>query len=70
MRTLMGGTVPSINPPNTAAGEVAAFDFRVDRGEETAGGVCVFAFTCGDSTAGTAGGVGTEGTEEVGRDGA
>lgn len=65
MRTLIGGTVPSIKPPNTADGDVAAFDFRVDRGEETAGGVCDFALAWGDSTAGGAGGVGTAGTETV-----
>ena len=26
MRTLIGGTVPSINPPNTAPGDAAPFD--------------------------------------------
>ena len=62
MRTLIGGTVPSINPPNIAPGEVAAFDFRTTRGDAVAGGVCDF--TCGDSTGGAdGGGVGTAGAE-------
>jgi hypothetical protein len=53
----MGGTVPSINPPNTAPGDAAPLDFRRDRGDATgAGGVCDL--TCGDSTT-VAGGVGT-----------
>jgi len=66
IRTLIGGTVPSIKPPKPAAGDVAVFDFRVDRGEDTAGGVCAFALACGDSITGAAGGVGTEGTEAIG----
>jgi hypothetical protein len=63
MRTLIGGTVPSINPPNTAPGEVAAFVLRTERGDETAGGVCDL--TCGDSATGT-GGVEPEGAVVVG----
>lgn len=53
MRTLIGGTVPSINPPKTAPGEVTALALRTERGDDTAGGVCDL--TCGDSAAGTGG---------------
>jgi hypothetical protein len=66
MSTLIGGTVPSIKPPKPAAGDVAAFDFRVDLGEDTAGGVWVLTLACGDSTACGAGGVGTAGMEAAG----
>ena len=44
MSTLIGGTVPSIKPPNAAAGVTAPLDFRKALGDATgAGGVCVFA---------------------------
>lgn len=57
IRTLIGGTVPSISPPKTAPGEETPFDFRPDLGDATgAGGVCDFVW--GDSETG-AGGVGT-----------
>lgn len=61
----MGGTVPSIRPPNAALSSAPWLGFFCllgsGRGEETpAGGVC--ALTCGDSGAG-AGGVGTGGVD-------
>jgi hypothetical protein len=59
MRTLIGGTVPSINPPKTAPGEAALLGLRDVRGDVTgAGGVCDL--VCGESGTG-AGGVGTLG---------
>lgn len=50
INTLIGGTVPSINPPKTAPGDTDAFGFRKDLGEAIgAGGV--WELTFGDSTA-------------------
>lgn len=41
IRTLIGGTVPSIKPPKTAPGEEVLLGLRNDRGDTTgAGGVC------------------------------
>lgn len=67
MRTLMGGTVPSLSPLKAELknGEVVFFlsfsDGRPPRGDvpRAAGGVRALA--CGDSGAGGMGGVGTEG---------
>lgn len=59
IRTLIGGTVPSISPPKTAPGDGLLLPFRKERGDATgAGGVRVLVW--GDSDAG-AGGVGTVG---------
>lgn len=55
----MGGTVPSIRPPKTVAGDGDAFPLRKFRGDTIgAGGVC--AFSC-EGSGGGAGGVGTAG---------
>lgn len=57
IKTLIGGTVPSINPPKTAPGDIEPFDLRRARGDAAgAGGVCVLVW--GESGTG-AGGVGT-----------